>query len=339
MKKFFALALAMVMLLGLMTACGQKETPSNDNAPAQQGETTLNFPTKTIEVVVPYSAGGGLDVVTRYALEALDVPVSTTVTNMVGGSSLVAIMDVANGDQSGHRYIAHHPESMSAYYLGGVFDQDYGKEFNWICSYAYDPMCVVVGKDSPINSWEDLVADANSRPGEQTWGGSGNLSTNHMAAVLAMDIGGFEALYVPYNGAADARIACIGGNLDVFIGQTSEMVAYAESGDLKVICTWGEERSEWLPDVRTFAEIMGTTDGTVYGLHRGVMAPSGVPEEVRQYLEDAYKTATTDPEWQKGVSENLHYTPVFCTGAECEQISEDAYAMAERAVEYINSHS
>lgn len=257
---------------------------------------------------------------------------------MVGGSSLVAVMDVAGGDQSGHRIVAHHPESMSAYYLGGVFDQDYGSEFNWVCSYAYDSMCIAVGKDSKINNWEELVADAKSRPGEQTWGGSGNLSTNHMAAAIAMKRGDFLANYVPYSGAADARIACIGGNLDVFIGQTSEMVAYAESGDLKIICTWTEERTEWMPDVPTFTECVNSTDGTVYWPHRGVLAPKGVPENVRQFLEDAYKAACTDPQWEADVSANLHYEPTFCTGTECLEISQEAYAIAEEAVEFINNN-
>ena len=119
--------------------------------------------------MVPYSAGGGLDAVTRFAAEALDLPQSVTITNMVGGSSLVAVMDVAGGDQSGHRIVAHHPESMSAYYLGGVFDQDYGSEFNWVCSYAYDSMCIAVGKDSKLitgKNWspmQSLVLE--SRPG------------------------------------------------------------------------------------------------------------------------------------------------------------------------------
>ena len=347
MKKVFAFALAMAMTLGL-ASCGSENSPADSGGSAASGgadvsssaasSEPLDFPTKTIEVVVPYSAGGGLDAVTRFAAEALDLPQSVTITNMVGGSSLVAVMDVAGGDQSGHRIVAHHPESMSAYYLGGVFDQDYGSEFNWVCSYAYDSMCIAVGKDSKINNWEELVADAKSRPGEQTWGGSGNLSTNHMAAAIAMKRGDFLANYVPYSGAADARIACIGGNLDVFIGQTSEMVAYAESGDLKIICTWTEERTEWMPDVPTFTECVNSTDGTVYGLHRGVMAPKGVPENVRQFLEDAYKAACTDPQWEADVSANLHYEPTFCTGTECLEISQEAYAIAEEAVEFINNN-
>lgn len=347
MKNFFTLMIAFAMTMSL-AACGGTTAPANNagttSASSSAGTSstvdtsTLNFPTKPIEIVVPYTAGGGLDSVTRFAAEALNLSQPVTITNMVGGSSLVAVMDVANGDQSGHRFIAHHPESMSAYYLGGVFDKDYGKEFKWICSYAYDSMCIAVGKDSKINSWEELVADALSRPGEQTWGGSGNLSTNHMAAAIAMKRGDFLANYVPYSGSADARIACIGGNLDVFIGQTSEMVVYAESGDLKVICTWDEERTKWMPDVPTFSECVGTTEGTVYGLHRGVMAPNGVSEEVRQFLEDAFMAACTDPEWEKNVSDSLHYTPVFSTGAECTQISEDAYAIAEEAIDFINEN-
>ena len=329
MKKLVSVLLVAAMILSL-SACGgsNKETDTTKAA--------LNFPTKTIEVVNPYTAGGGLDLVTRAAAEALNVGVSVTVTNMVGGSSLVAVTDVANGDKSGHRYVSHHPESLSAYYLGGVFDKDYGQEFNFICCYAYDSMAIVVGKDSPINNWADLVADALARPGEQTWGGSGNLSTNHMAAAMAMKKGGFLANYVPYSGAADARIACIGGNLDVFIGQTSEMVSYAESGDLKVIATWSEERVSWLPDVPTMAELLGTKEGTIYGLHRGVMIPKDVPEEIRQYLEDAYKAAVTTEAWQKKVSDSLHYEPGFWTGAECAQIAKDSYAFSEEAVAFIN---
>lgn len=344
MKKLLTLALSLALVLSL-SACGGNApatAPSNSGAASDVSSKATpeapKFPTKTIEIVVPYTAGGGLDTVTRYAAEALDLGVATAITNMVGGSSLVGVKDVANGDQSGHRYVAHHPESMPAYFLAGVFDENYGDQFQWICSYAYDPMCISVGKNSPINSWEDLVADAKSRPGEQTWGGSGNLSTNHMAAALAMELGGFVGNYVPYNGAADARIACIGGNLDVYIGQTSEMVAYAESGDLKIISTWGEERAEWLPDVSTMAEIMGTTEGTIYGLHRGVMAPAKVPAEIRQLLEDAYSKACTDPAWQASVADTLHYTPVFSTGKECEEIQKNATAITERALAFIEKN-
>lgn len=350
MLRFVLLTVSMVSLL---TACGGSRTDpavTSGTGPAasegagktapetEKAESTLDFPKRTIEVVVPYTAGGGLDAITRFAAEALDVGVPVTITNTVGGSSLVAVKDVANGDKSGHRYVAHHPESVVTYYLVGVFDEDYSEKFQWICSYAYDPMCIAVGKNSPVNTWEELIADAKSRSGEQTWGGSGNLSTNHLAAAIAMEKGEFLANYVPYSGAADARIACIGGTLDVYIGQVSEMVSYAEAGDLKLICTMGGERSSWIPDTPTMAELTGTTENTIFGLHRGVMAPQGVPEEVRQYLEDAYAKVCSDEEWRNHVSDTLHYTPVFSTREECEQISQDAVTFVNAAMKFIDEN-
>lgn len=333
MKKQFVLLMSLCMAFCL-AACGDPaETPADN-----QGDAALDFPTRNIEVLGPYSAGGGLDLITRYATEAVDFPVSVSFTEMAGGSSLVCVKECLNGDLSGHRYMALHPESMPPYELSGVYDKKYSEDFNWICSYAYDPMCIAVGKDSPINNWEELVADANARPGEQTWGGSGNLSTNTVGAVLAMWAGDFDAIYVPYKGAADARVDCMAGNLDVFIGQVSEMVAYHESGDLKIICTEGEERSEWIPDIPTLAEITGTTEKTVFGLHRGLVIPKAVPEEIRQYLEDKYREAVSTEEWKQGCADSLHYTPGFWDGEECAALYESCYAICEEAMAYVEDN-
>lgn len=336
MRKLSAILLSLLLVCSL-AACGEQGA-SNPNTPGESGEETLDFPTRNIEILGPYTAGGGLDLITRYAAEAVDFPVPVSFTEMAGGNSLVCVNECLNGDLSGHRYMAIHPESMPVYELTGVYDQPYSEEFNFICAYAYDPMCIAVNKDSPINNWDDLVADAKSRPGEQTWGGSGNLSTNEVGAVFAMWAGDFEAIYVPYKGAADARIDCMSGNLDVFIGQVSEMVAYYESGDLKIICTEGEERSEWLPDVPTLAELAGTTENTVFGLHRGIMIPKAVPEEIRQYYEDMYREAVTTEEWMEGCADSMHYTPGFWTGEECHELMEQCFESCAAAVDYINEH-
>ncbi len=340
MKKILGLLLVSVMIISL-AACGNSNSTSKSSTSAEENTpdtvAEVDFPTNTIEILVPFSAGGGLDLITRYAADALDIDEAVQITQMVGGSTVVCMEEMLNGDQSGHRYMAFHPEAVPVYEVSGVYETPYSEELNWICSYGYDPMCVAVGKDSKINSWEDLVADAQARPGEQTWGGAGNMSTHTVGTVFAMWVGDFTSLYVPYSGAADARTAAIGGNLDVFIGEVSEMAAYAESGDLKILYTMGSERSEFLPDVPTLAEIAGTTENTVYGLHRALVCKKEVPSEVRQCLEDLYKDATTTEEWMTGCRETLHYEPVFTTGAECDEIMLSGLSIAEEAFDYYKS--
>lgn len=308
MKKVLTLVLCLVLVVCCFTACGSNEK--------------IDYPTKPVNMIVGYAAGGGTDTLARTAAQYVELDGQTmTISNMEGANGLIGSMECYNADPDGYTLQCAFPETWGCLYLTKTTDVELYKEMTPICSLVYDVNALVVSKDSPFNTLDDLIAYAKEHPGELSLASVSTGNVNHLSSLGFADMAGIDITYVPYESASKARVALLGGHEDMWVCQCSELKSVYDSGDVKVLAVAGEERVSFLPDVPTFKE---SGYDIVAGLHRAFYAPPGTPEEIVEYLEKAFKAVYDNEEVQTLLRDQLGFNPVWTDGEELEQIALDA---------------
>lgn len=278
-------ALGLTAALGLASACGVSET-----------EVASDYPTRTIDVVVPFPPGGGSDVLARALVDAVnasgDLEEKMQIVNREGGAAVLGVSEVLTAKPDGYT-VAMAPEGPITMQpqLGGVsYDP---LEMSPVVQLTRGPMMIVVPADSPFQTLDDLVEAARQNPGDVSLG-EGPLSY----AIAAAQIEQHEDVTfrkVKYEGDAATTTAVLGGNVDATFSQPSSSLSQVRSGALRVLVIGGDERSEFLPDVPTFKE--SGLDMEVVAAY-GVFGPAGLPDEIVEVLEDAFLAAMKTDEFQ-----------------------------------------
>lgn len=277
----------------MLSACGSDEAGS--------GETGSQFPTKSIEIIVPFAAGGGTDAVARsfaeLAKDELGQPVS--VVNREGGGGAVGMQTGASAKADGYT-VTMVPVELLTLPHSGLANFTY-KDFRTVTLLNEDPAAITVSADAPWNTIEEFIEAAKNE--KLKVGNSGTGAIWHLAAAALEKETGIELNNVPFEGAAPAVTALLGGHVDAVSVSPAEVSTQVASGDLKVLAVMADERVESLPDVPTLKE--SGIDLSI-GTWRGLAVPKDTPDEVVKQLEDAFgKTAQKDE--FKATLEKLNY--------------------------------
>ncbi|NLU24607.1 MAG: tripartite tricarboxylate transporter substrate binding protein [Clostridiales bacterium] len=278
MKKILALSLALVMALSLV-ACGK--TSGSTDAAAFPGN-------KQINLIVPYAAGGASDTTARIYASELEKALGTTVTvtNITGASGATGLEKVKNATPDGYT-IAYMPVESTMLRALGLTNLS-TDDFKFIGRAMTIPAAVTVKADSPWNTLEDLLNYAKDHPGEVRIGNSGTGSIWHVAAASIEDKCGVKFTHVPFDGAAPAVTALVGGNIEAVTVSPSEVKSQVDDGNLKVLVVLGEGHSSVVPDVKTAKEL--GIDITIQGWG-GFAVPKDTPQAVIDTLVKASETA------------------------------------------------
>lgn len=325
MKKLFAILLALAMVFSL-AACGSKEEAKEPEVP--------EYPTKDINMLVGYAAGGGTDTLARTAAQSVNLDGKTmTITNMEGANGLIASMECYNAAPDGYTLICAFPETWGCLYLSETTDKELYKEMTPVCSLVYDVNCLAVAKDSPFQTLDDLIQYAKAHPGEVSLASVSTGNVNHLSSLGFADACGIDITYVPYESASKARVALLGGHEDLWVCQASELKAVYDSGDVRVLAVAADERVSFLPDVPTFKE---SGFDIAVGLHRAFFAPPETPDYVIKYLNEKFKAVFDDPAVKDLLNNQLGFNAVWTEGPELEQIALDAQAQFANWVKLMN---
>jgi tripartite-type tricarboxylate transporter receptor subunit TctC len=213
-----------------------------------------SFPTKPIEVIVPYPAGGGTDVLARAFAEASHKHVSQSlvVVNKPGASGAIGWADVINGKADGYKMVLLATDLMAQPNMG--FTKITYEDFTPIARLNYDPAAVTVKADSPWNTLEDFIAAAKQPGANIRVGNGGNGSTWHLAAAALEDKAGTKFNHIPYAGANPAALALMGGHIEAITVSAAEVYNYVSSGKLKVLGVMSEQRIKGFEKVPTLKE-------------------------------------------------------------------------------------
>lgn len=323
MKRFLTLILALAMTLSL-AACDTKETTTPPDS-SNDGSTEVEAwtPSKTINCIVPFGAGGGTDVMARAVAAVMDTPNGVVITNIEGGGSSIGAMEAYHADPDGHTIFCVGLEALIAGVLSGTYpESDSYEKFIPLCSAGDDHFIVTASKASGFTSLEDLVAYATANPGKVTCAGTGSMSITNAATEMFFAACGIDVQYVPYDGASKNRAAVMGGHNDISVLLVSEAATCIDSGDVTPLCVLGSERSEFYPDVPCASEV-GDYDIDV-SFHRAFFCTPDTPTEIVEALDAMMKEACDNAETQETLR-SLYYAPNYIGSAELKELGDVRY--------------
>ena len=254
---------------------------------------------KVIRFIVPYGAGGPLDITSRILAEKVKDSLGTVIIeNKPGAGGNIGADLVAKAAPDGHTVglaaVATHAINP---WLFGKMPYDAGKDFTPITQLVRVPNVLVMNTDTAqrlhIRTLADLVAYAKANPAKLNYGSGGNGSAGHLAGELFKKQANIFALHIPYNGGNPAQLALLSGQVDFNFDNLATAAANIKSGKLKALAVTTLQRSPAMPEVPTVAE---TFPGFAVDTWWGLVAPAGTPKDVVAKLHKAYTDALNQPD-------------------------------------------
>ena len=271
-----------------------------------------SFPDKarTLTHIVAYPPGGGTDVTARLLAPMLEkeLGIQAQVLNKPGAGGQIGFTEIARSRPDGYTIGNLILPTVITTYLDpqrkAVFSR---KSFELLALQDNDPGIIAVKADGPYKTLNDLIDAAKAKPGTIRTTTSGILSDDHIAAMLTEEVAGVKFAIVHFDGSAPGRNAVLGGHVEAFYGNVSEMKAQVDAGEVRLLAVMDRKRTKFYPDVKT-AEEQGYK---IYsGVHRGIGMPAGAPKEVRDTLAQALKNVINSAEFVQRM-EKLTYAPLY----------------------------
>ena len=254
-----------------------------------QAQSLGDYPSRPIELVVAYGAGGGTDVLARAFAEASrkHISQSITVVNKPGASGAIGLTDVMNAKPDGYKIAMVTVELTTLPHTGLIkFTHE---DFTPICLLNSDPAAITVKADAPWNTVEEFLAAAKAKPGEFRVGNSGNGSIWHLAAAALEDKTGASFNHIPYSGAAPGILALLGGHIEAVTVSAAEVSPNVAGGKLKTLAVMADKRLKGFEKVPTLKERGIDLSISAW---RGIAAPKNLPAPLTAFWKDmATKTA------------------------------------------------
>jgi tripartite-type tricarboxylate transporter receptor subunit TctC len=245
------------------------------------GAVAAPYPERTIQIVVPFPPGGPSDVVARPLAERLSVALGQpiVVVNKPGASGTIGAALVSKAEPDGYTLLMGTSNELTM--SPGLYSKlpyDPGKDFAPITTVIRFPNVLVVNKDLPVATAQDLVALTRSNPGKMNYGTSGTGSTNHLTTELYRASTKVELNYVSYRGGAPAMTDLMGGQIQAMFATMPSSSGLIRGGSIRALMVTDQRRWAAIPDVPSASEA-GLPDVQVISFN-GVLAPVGTPPEI-----------------------------------------------------------
>ena len=291
-----------------------------------------DYPTRPIHVVVPYPAGGLVDLITRVVTERMAASLGQpfTIESRAGANGTIATATVAHADPDGYTLLmitdSHGVNPL--FYKNLSYDSV--KDFAPIGLIGKSPMVLTVHVSVPARTVAELVALARADPGTLTYGSIGVGSASHLAGELFKVRAGVDMVHVPYRGGAPAVNDLIAGHLKTMFLTPVSGLPHIRAGHLASLAIAAPQRFELMPDVPTMAEA-GVPLEAAYWV--GMAAPAGTPPAVVAKLEKALSAAVASPEVQKRLTEMGAVVTPLSAAAFGDYIRADLMSWADFAAQ------
>lgn len=276
------------------------------------------YPSKQIELVVPFSPGGGTDLVARAfadtAKKYLSQPLG--VVNKTGGGGAVGLTDIALARPDGYKIGIGTSEINMLPHMGLVAFAP--TDFVPIARLNAEPSAISVNAESPWKTYEEFMAFAKANPGKVRIGNSGTGAIWHLAAEALADKTGVKFSHVPYEGANPAVTALLGNHIEAVTVSPAEVVNHVKAGKIRLLAVMGDQRSPAFAQVPTLKE--KGVDLTIM-TWRGIMVAKKTPQNVQDALRAAAKSTTSDPAF-KEVLTKMNLTSAYLDAPEFKAFLE-----------------
>jgi tripartite-type tricarboxylate transporter receptor subunit TctC len=255
------------------------------------------YPSRPIRLLVPFAAGGAIDLmarpVARKLHELMGQPV--VVENRTGAGGSIAAEATARSPADGYTLFfgSTSPLAINPVYFDKV-GYDTLRDFTPVSLTVKQPLIIVSHPSLPVRNVADMVALARRQPGKLSYGSAGPGTSNHLVGELLADAAGIDIVHVPYKGGAPALTALLGGEIELQVSQPNTMMPYVKSGRVRALATTGAQRLQQLPQVGTLIEA-GYKDLDIVGWYC-IVAPAKLPAPIVEKLNGALRQTMTSPE-------------------------------------------
>ena len=272
------------------------------------------WPAKPMRWVVPYTAGGLTDSVTRLTLEKMNVGQPFVVDNKPGANSLIGAEIVANAPPDGYTFltvIAAHAANKTLY--AGKLKFDPVTSFAPVSLVAIAPIMILVSNDLPVKNVGELIAYAKANPGKISFGSSGVGAAAHLTSELIMQVTGTPMVHVPYKGTAPALADLMSGNIQMLLDVPIGTMSQVKAGKVRALAMMSKERVIGAEDIPTIVESGGPLiESSSWVMF---MAPAGTPKEIVDRLGGEVGKAMKDETLRKRLADQA-VIPVGATPAD-----------------------
>ena len=309
----------LMLVLGALTAL----------SPQTRAQT---FPDRPINLIVMAPAGGATDVAARILVPTAekDLGQPIVVVNKPGAGGQVGVTELSRAKPDGYTIgfiimpgsntVILDPERQA------IFNEN---SFAHIVNHVLDPGVIWVRADSPFKTFGDMIEAAKKAPGTVKASTTGILSDDHLNILYTEEATGAKFRLVHLEGGANQLKETLGGNVDVSFDNVGSIVKPLKAGQVRALAVTDKERSKFLPDVPTTAELGFPT--IISSSTRGIAAPKGTPAPVIKRLEQALSKALADPEHVKRMDEQ----GIAVKAMGSEDFAKYWFEQHERAKKYV----
>lgn len=273
------------------------------------------YPERPITFICPWPAGGTADQSMRALCQVASrvLGQAIAVENKVGASGMIGTKAMASAKPDGYT-IGQIPISVTRFSQLGTLQLDPLKDLTYLARTSGQTFGIAAPANSRFKSLAELVAFAKANPGKVTYAHAGVGGATHVGMEEFAMAAGIQFNHVPYKGGADALQAVLGGHVDL-LADSSSWAPHVEAGKLKLLATWGEQRTARFKDVPTLKEL---GYNVVVDAPNGIGAPKGLDPAVAKKLRDAFRVAVASPEF-KAVADRIDAPVLYLDGPDYEK--------------------
>jgi tripartite-type tricarboxylate transporter receptor subunit TctC len=264
------------------------------------GLAAQGYPTHSVRMIVPYPAGGSVDVLGRAVAEKLSVSMGQPVVpdNRVGANGSIAHQAVATAPADGYTIgmSGTSPLVLAPHQIKDL-PYDPTKDFAYLACPGTTPFVIDVHPSLPVKTVQELVAYAKANPGKLNFGSAGMGNSAHLSAELFKRATGIDMVHVPYKGNALAMQDLIAGNIQVLFDPVQTSIPQIQSGRVRPLAVTSRTRFAELPNLPTVAE--SGYPGYDFVVWYAFVAPAATPAPIVARLNAEINKAVSDPEMKK----------------------------------------
>ena len=238
------------------------------------------YPSRPINMIVPFAAGGGTDVLARILAERMKVPLGqpVIVENVAGAAGVIGVGRVVRAPADG--YTLSIGTLTTHVLIGGLYALQFDllKDLAPVAELAAEPLLIVIRKSLPVNNLQELIAWLKANPDKASAGTAGVGATGHLTGIAFQKATGTHYQFIPYRGNGPAVQDLIAGQIDLMIEPSSKFLAQVRAGTIKALAVCAKTRIATAPEIPTVDE--AGLPGFYASLWFGLWVPKDTPKEI-----------------------------------------------------------
>jgi len=257
------------------------------------------YPARNVQIIVPYTAGGSIDIMTRAVAQQLTVAwgKNVVVDNRPGASGMIGTEIATKAEADGHVLLGHTSSYPATAAVREKLPFDPARAIVPVAMIARAPMMVAIHPSVPAKTVKELVALAKKDPNALKYSSSGTGGNNHFSGALFASAAGIKLTHIPYKGISQAMTALASGEVEICIASAAAINPQMRANRVRVIAITSEKPTSLLPGLPTVAQ--SGVPGYTYELWWGLFAPAGLSAERIAFINAAINKSLAGPEMKK----------------------------------------